>query len=93
VHKRKIKLIYIFLSIVYEKKEYSMRIEINPDLCKGCGICITFCPQKVLTMELIKEVPVVSDIEKCIGCCFCELRCPDFAIEVIKEDEKEIYTG
>ncbi len=32
--------------------------------------------------------PVVKDIEKCTGCKWCEIRCPDFAI-VVHKDEKD----
>ena len=48
--------------------------------CKGCSICIAFCPKKVLALQNGKvkaERP-----EDCIGCHLCEMRCPDFAIEV-----------
>ena len=48
--------------------------------CKGCGICVAFCPKKVLALhdgKVAAERP-----EDCIGCRMCELRCPDFAIEI-----------
>jgi 2-oxoglutarate ferredoxin oxidoreductase subunit delta len=48
--------------------------------CKGCNICVTFCPKHVLALtggKVRAERP-----ELCIGCTMCELRCPDFAIEV-----------
>ncbi len=61
-------------------------IIVNKDWCKGCGICIRFCPSKILGMEKGQKCYVI-DKEKCIGCQLCELRCPDFAIEVIFEDE------
>jgi len=56
-------------------------IKINPDLCKKCGLCIYFCPQKVLT-GAPGELPKVQTMEKCAGCLACFDRCPDFAIEV-----------
>ncbi|WP_432664846.1 4Fe-4S dicluster domain-containing protein [Wukongibacter baidiensis] len=60
---------------------------IKPELCKGCGICVAFCPKQVLAMENEKVVAV--DIEKCIKCGLCELRCPDYAIYLGgNEDEK-----
>ncbi|WP_432409510.1 4Fe-4S dicluster domain-containing protein [Wukongibacter sp. M2B1] len=60
---------------------------INPELCKGCGICVAFCPKQVLAMENEKVKAV--DIEKCIKCGLCELRCPDYAIYIGgNEDEK-----
>ena len=29
--------------------------EINYDYCKGCGICSTLCPVKIITMEKEKK--------------------------------------
>jgi len=61
-------------------------IQINRYWCKGCGICVAFCPKQVL--ELDEEGIVTAPRENdCIQCRLCELRCPDFAIEVIKEEE------
>jgi 2-oxoglutarate ferredoxin oxidoreductase subunit delta len=54
--------------------------------CKGCGICVTFCPKHVLSLKagrVCAERP-----ELCIGCKMCELRCPDFAIEVHEAGEE-----
>ncbi len=48
--------------------------------CKGCGICVAYCPKKVL--ELKDGKVVAARAEDCIGCHACELRCPDFAIEI-----------
>ncbi|MCD8223520.1 MAG: 4Fe-4S binding protein [Clostridiales bacterium] len=49
--------------------------------CKQCGICSYFCPGKVLEQSAGKY-PRVVRAEACIGCRLCEMRCPDFAIEV-----------
>jgi NAD-dependent dihydropyrimidine dehydrogenase PreA subunit len=35
------------------------------------------------------EVPVVVDIERCTRCLQCEFICPDFAIEVSRDEEKK----
>ena len=48
--------------------------------CKGCDICVAFCPKNVLALENGKAVAVKPD--DCIGCNLCALRCPDFAIDV-----------
>jgi len=54
-------------------------IEIIEKYCKGCHICVEFCPTKVLEMQgFIAGV----NLEACIKCMQCELRCPDFAIKV-----------
>ncbi len=48
--------------------------------CKGCGICVEFCPTAVL--ELVDGKAKVMHLEKCTACNMCDLRCPDFAITV-----------
>ncbi len=66
-----------------EKKE---PVTVFKAWCKGCGICIAFCPQGVLDFdEDGKSYP--KHPEKCIKCMQCELRCPDFAITVNQEEE------
>ena len=55
------------------------RIEIRMDWCKGCGICVAFCPKKVLAMDE-NEKAVVERPDECDQCGLCELYCPDMAI-------------
>lgn len=50
----------------------------KPDWCKGCGICVAFCPKKILGLK--NEKIEILDIDNCIKCGQCELRCPDYAI-------------
>lgn len=54
------------------------RLVIEKRLCKGCGICVGFCPKKVL--ELQKQKVTLTNEPGCILCGMCELRCPDYAI-------------
>lgn len=54
------------------------KLMVEKDLCKGCGICVAFCPKNVLTIEDGKVS--IKDIDSCIQCGLCELRCPDYAI-------------
>jgi len=49
--------------------------------CKGCGICVEFCPKNVLKIAEDGKV-IVDKQEDCTSCTLCELRCPDFAILV-----------
>jgi 2-oxoglutarate ferredoxin oxidoreductase subunit delta len=51
------------------------------DWCKSCGICIAFCPKKIITTDRNGK-PVIEDPDQCTGCRFCELHCPDFAISI-----------
>jgi len=56
--------------------------------CKGCGICVEFCPRQVLEMGN-DEHPTVVHPEQCNRCTLCEVHCPDFAIRVLRLGEKE----
>ncbi|MGI6393136.1 MAG: 4Fe-4S dicluster domain-containing protein [bacterium] len=60
---------------------------IKPELCKGCEICIEFCPVKALSLDQKKLVVTADNMEKCIACGMCELRCPDFAIYIEKKND------
>ncbi|MBI5826667.1 MAG: tungsten formylmethanofuran dehydrogenase [Deltaproteobacteria bacterium] len=46
----------------------------------GCSICVDFCPTNVLEMR--GTVVAVKDLAACTRCQLCDLRCPDFAIQV-----------
>ncbi len=53
-------------------------LNLNKEWCKGCGICVAFCPKDVL--ELKDEKINIKNLDECINCGQCELRCPDYAI-------------
>jgi len=55
---------------------------VKKEWCKGCAICVEFCPEGVLAMDGNK-VKVVN-LKACSGCTLCELMCPDFAVTVDK---------
>lgn len=61
-------------------------IKINPELCKGCGICIEVCPKKVLGFDKeqlnSKGYSPASMLkpDDCVGCAACARMCPDCAI-------------
>jgi len=56
-------------------------IVVNRSWCKGCRICVEFCPASVFILdEEEKAVPAHPDA--CTLCGLCERLCPDLAIEV-----------
>lgn len=52
------------------------------DWCKQCGLCAAFCPKKIIGTDP-RGYPRMIDADKCTGCRFCEIHCPDFAITVL----------
>ena len=66
------------------------KITVNEALCKGCGLCVTACPKKILILSKDKlnkkgHAPAeITDQSSCIGCAFCATMCPDCVITVEK---------
>jgi len=56
-----------------------MKLHIDPELCKGCGLCKRNCPVSCISGE-IKQTHVI-DTEKCIKCGTCITKCPFHAIK------------
>lgn len=71
------------------KNKGQTKVSVYPDWCKGCGICVAFCPAKVLEMGPDGKAHVAKE-EDCLNCGFCELHCPDFAIDVQLRDDKPL---
>lgn len=65
------------------------KIKIDTNLCKGCQLCVVFCPKGLLELEKSKvNIKGISFVKmkkgKCIGCMSCAIMCPEAAIEVYK---------
>lgn len=65
------------------------RVEINPERCKACELCIIACPKGLL--RLSKEYNSFgdhyaeqADAAQCVGCALCGIACPDTVITVYK---------
>ncbi len=56
-------------------------VEIIEEWCKGCDICVKFCPERCLVMN-DKLIVEMAEPDRCTGCRMCEWLCPDFAIAV-----------
>jgi 2-oxoglutarate ferredoxin oxidoreductase subunit delta len=64
-------------------------IEISQELCKGCELCVSFCPKRLIStsnkLNASGYLPAVfKDNGECTGCAVCALVCPEVAIEVYR---------
>lgn len=66
------------------------KVEVNFERCKGCALCTTVCPKKIMEMQKDKRnkkgyfTAACVDNSKCIGCAMCAMICPDCVITVEK---------
>jgi len=72
-------------------KGYNMKgkIVIDRELCKGCELCIAFCPKKLIApsdkLNAAGYLPAeFKDGGECTGCASCATVCPEVAIEVYR---------
>jgi 2-oxoglutarate ferredoxin oxidoreductase subunit delta len=67
------------------------KLVIEAERCKGCQLCVEFCPPKVLAMGTMLNTrgfyPVMLiDEERCTSCAACAIVCPDTVIAVYKAE-------
>ena len=55
----------------------------DPNACKGCGICVDYCPTQAI--KLI-DGKAVHNQKLCIGCGQCEFQCPNGAVKLINKE-------
>ena len=65
------------------------KVSFNEERCKGCELCVTVCPVKIILMaDRINRKgfhpATVKEMDKCVACAACARICPDAVIEVEK---------
>jgi len=66
------------------------KVTFNENICKGCELCTTACPVKIVIMDKKRinakgyHPATVVEMDKCIGCANCATICPDSVITVEK---------
>ena len=64
------------------------------DKCKGCELCVSFCPKKILALDSAVNTKgyhpaCIVRQEDCIGCASCAQMCPDCCISIYELEEGE----
>jgi len=60
-----------------------LTVEVDPEVCVGCGDCLEVCVFK--GMEMIDDKARVNQ-KRCLGCGRCEMTCPNGAISIEFDD-------
>ena len=60
-------------------------IEIDLELCNGCGGCVNSCPCDVIRMDKKSKKAIPKYLEDCMLCELCVGDCPTKAITVTPE--------
>lgn len=65
-------------------------IEIDEKYCKGCELCVSACPQSVMSLDMDRLTakgyhPARLSADGCTGCGICAIVCPEAAISVYRE--------
>jgi 2-oxoglutarate ferredoxin oxidoreductase subunit delta len=67
------------------------RIVVNTEACKGCELCVTICPSRLIQLaesfnsKGYRPAELVDPEDRCTGCTLCAMICPDAAITVFRE--------
>jgi 2-oxoglutarate ferredoxin oxidoreductase subunit delta len=64
-------------------------IKVVSERCKGCELCVLYCPKKALRMSgkinsKGYRFPECFEPGQCTGCKICGMMCPEVAIEIYK---------
>jgi 2-oxoglutarate ferredoxin oxidoreductase subunit delta len=70
-------------------KQIKGSITISSELCKGCELCISFCPKGAISQSdklnaAGYQSALFNNNSECTGCAICALVCPEVAIEVYR---------
>jgi ferredoxin len=64
-------------------------VQIDDELCTGCGTCVERCQFEALSVP--EDVSVLTP-ERCIGCGVCTIECPEGALTLVDRPESERTT-
>lgn len=68
-----------------------VKLIVNEEVCKGCGLCQRACPKKIMQLSKTKlnskgyHPAELIDPQACIACAACARNCPDAVITIEKD--------
>ncbi|GHU95384.1 4Fe-4S ferredoxin [Deltaproteobacteria bacterium] len=62
-----------------KRAQHATNVQVDANICIGCGKCVGVCPQKALAMRDGKSV---VELSRCIGCFECITVCPVKAVDM-----------
>lgn len=70
------------------------KLRIDRERCKGCNLCVEFCPQHLLALsEQFNSKGYhpaeLHDPEKCTSCALCAQMCPEGGISVYRKPRRK----
>ncbi|MBN1460517.1 MAG: 4Fe-4S binding protein [Armatimonadetes bacterium] len=65
-------------------------VEVDETICKGCGLCVDFCPRQAMGFAVHINArgfhpAQLQHPDKCTGCAQCAVMCPDACIRIVRE--------
>jgi uncharacterized protein (DUF362 family)/NAD-dependent dihydropyrimidine dehydrogenase PreA subunit len=73
-------LLYRFTAPLF-KDMFSVKPQIIPEICTGCGVCEDNCPERAIE---INDGKACIDQKRCIRCYCCHELCPNNGVELRK---------
>jgi formate hydrogenlyase subunit 6/NADH:ubiquinone oxidoreductase subunit I len=63
-------------------RSFRGKVSVDPELCRGCGLCVRDCPAVALELEKEsrEQYRLIYHADRCAFCGQCELSCPFGAI-------------
>ncbi len=68
-----------------------VKLTIDENRCKGCGLCVRACPKHILELAKKKlnekgyHPAEITDQSACVACASCARTCPDAVITIEKD--------
>lgn len=75
----------------------AVKITINAERCKSCGLCVAICPKDCITISTQSNkngyFPATVTKNDCAGCAQCAIVCPEAVIEICREQMERVPVG